>query len=96
MQNSQVIQQFLDAKDPPSLRIAFSELCASVGEVERVEILLTGNYGDFGAFCTAEMKTKEAGETLVGMYGFQQLGTRVFLPRVLSSEFERRLLARVA
>jgi len=96
MQNTQVAHQFLGAKDLPNLRIAFSKLCGSVGEVERVDIVLNGTYGDFAAFCTAEMKTTEAEETLIGKYGFQQLGTRIYLPRVLPLDFERRALARVA
>jgi len=96
MQNADVIQQFIDATSLAGLRIAFSKLCARAGDVDQIEIFLYGTYGDFSAFCTAKMRTREAENTLLRQYGFQQLGSRVFLPRALSPEFERRELARVA
>jgi hypothetical protein len=96
MQQAEVIQQFIDATNLASLRIAFSKLCAGAGEVDQIEIFLYGAYGDFSAFCTAKMRVQESENTLLRQYGFQRLGSRVFLPRALSPEFERRALARVA
>ena len=77
-------------------RIALSELRASVGAVEQIEIQLCRMNGNFGAFCTVEMKTKKYEETLSGKYEFKQFGTRIYLPRELPVDFERRALARVA
>jgi len=96
MQNAQVIQQFVEATNLPSLRIAFSELCSAVGEIESNEVLLYGTFGNFCAFCIATMKSGAAAETLVRQFGFQQLGARIFLPRAFPPGFERRALARVA
>jgi hypothetical protein len=96
MHNTQVIQQFIDATNLTSLRIAFSKLCTAAGEVDFIEILLYGTYGEFCAFCTVKMKTRAAEDTLLRQFGFQQLGTRIYQPRALSPEFERRALARVA
>ncbi len=96
MQNAEVIRQFVEATNLTSLRIAFSELCSAVGEMESNEVLLYGTYGNFCAFCIATMKTSAAADTLVRQFGFQQLGTRIFLPRAFPPGFERRVLARVA
>ena len=96
MQPTKVIEQFIEALDLPSLRIAFAKLCASAGEAELIEVFLYGSYGNFCAFCTAKMKTRTAEDTLLRRYGFQQLGDRVYLPRTLAPEFERRALARAA
>jgi hypothetical protein len=96
MHNTQIIQQFLEATNLASLRIAFSKLCTVAGEVDAIEILLHGTHGEFCAFCMVKMKTSAAADTLLRQFGFQQLGPRIYLPRVLSPEFERRALARVA
>ena len=96
MQNAEVVQRFVEAANLPSLRIAFAKLCATAGDAELIEIFLYGSYGNFCAFCTTRMKTRTAEETLLRQYGFQQLGNRVYLPRALSPEFERRALARAA
>jgi len=93
---TKAVEQFIDATNLPSLRIGFAKLCASAGDADLIEIFLYGTYGNFCAFCTARMKTREAEETLLRQYGFQQLGDRVYLPRALSPGFERRALARVA
>jgi hypothetical protein len=96
MHDAEVIERFVEAANLTSLRIAFSELCSGAGEIESIEILLHGSYGDFCAFCTAKMKTRAAEDALLRQYGFQRLGSRVFLPRALARQFERRALARVA
>jgi hypothetical protein len=93
---TKLIERFIEARDLPGLRIAFAKLCASTGEAELIEVFLYGSYGNFSAFCTAKMKTRAAEETLLKRYGFQQLGDRVYLPRTLAPEFERRALARAA
>jgi|CXWL01.1.fsa_nt_gi hypothetical protein len=96
MQDSQVIQQFVEASDPAALRIAFSKLCSSAGEVEAIDIVMYGGYGDFSAFCIASMKSLDAEAVLIRNYGFQKLGSRVYLARALHADFERRTLKRVA
>ncbi len=93
---TKIIERFIEATDLPALRIAFAKLCASAGEAELIEVFLYGSYGNFSAFCTVKMKTQSAEEALLKRYGFQQLGDRVYLPRKLAPEFERRALARVA
>ena len=96
MHNTQIIQQFLEASNATSLRIAFSKLCTEAGEVEALDVLLHGTYGEFFAFCLVKMNTEAAADTLLRQFGFQQLGNWLYLPRALSPEFERRALARVA
>ena len=96
MHNTQIIQQFLEASNATSLRIAFSKLCTEAGEVDALDVLIQGTYGEFSAFCLVKMKTEAAADTLLRQFGFQQLGNWLYLPRALSPEFERRALARVA
>jgi hypothetical protein len=96
MQQTKVIEQFIEATNLPSLRIAFAKLCASAGEADLIEVFLYGSYGNFCAFCTAKMKTRAAEDTLLRQFGFQKLGDRVYLPRALAPAFERRALARAA
>jgi len=96
MRDSQFIHQFEEAADPAALRIAFSKLCNSAGNVEAIEILMHGGYGDFSAFCIATMTSLDAEAVLIRDYGFQKLGSRVFLARALHVDFERRALKRVA
>ena len=96
MNNSHIIQQFIEAPDLTSLRIAFSKLCTGVGEVDAIDVLLHGKYGEFFAFCMVKMKAGAATDTLLRQFGFQQIGAWLYLPRALPPEFERRALARVA
>ena len=96
MHNTQIIQQFVDAENLTSLRIAFSKLCTEAGEVDALDVLLHGTYGGFIAFCMVKMTTEAAADRLLRQFGFQQLGNWIYLPRALPREFERRALARVA
>ena len=96
MQNAEVIQQFVEAGNLTALRIAFSKLCSEVGEVDTLDVLLHGVYGEFFAFCMVKMKTEAATDLLLRLFGFQQIGNWIYLPRALPAEFERRALARVA
>jgi hypothetical protein len=92
----QVIQQFVDAPNLTALRIAFSKLCTEAGEVDALDVLLHGSYGEFFAFCMVKMKSGAAADRLLRQFGFQQIGNWIYLPRALPREFERRALARVA
>ena len=96
MNNSEIIHQFIEAPNLTALRIAFSKLCTDVGEVEALDVLLHGTYGEFFSFCMVKMKTAEATDRLLRQFGFQQIGAWLYLPRALSPAFERRALARAA
>jgi len=96
MNNSEIIHQFIDAPNLAALRIAFSKLCSEVGEVDAIDVLLHGQYGEFFAFCMVRMKAGAATDILLRQFGFQQIGAWLYLPRALSPAFERRALARVA
>ena len=96
MQSTQIIEQFVDAADLTGLRIAFSKLCTEAGDVDAMDVLLHGTYGEFFAFCMVKMKTAAAADRLIRQFGFHQLGNWLYLPRALPPGFERRTLARAA
>jgi hypothetical protein len=96
MHNPQIIQQFVEAGNLATLRIAFSKLCSEAGDVDTLDVLLHGSYGEFFAFCMVKMKSGPAADLLLRQFGFQQLGNWIYLPRALPPAFERRTLARVA
>ncbi len=90
-----VIAQLLDAQDLGSLQVAFRRLCAQFGGVKSTEVLLSGTYGGFGAFCTVRMLKEEAQEQLL-RFGFRPLGGRLYLALPLPAHFERRAAIRAA
>jgi hypothetical protein len=91
-----VINGLIGASTLGELQVRFRQFCAHFGPVKSAQVMLIGEYGAFCAFCTAEFPDARAHEMLIRNYGFKEIGSNVYLPLALPSEFERRSAVRAA